>query len=493
MKHWMVLGAVFSLWGFAFAEGFLVEYGFSNQTLKAADMDASVLNDEPAEKSSSADSVQKLAVPLNAPNILFLIADDLSLRLGCYGDEAADTPHLDRLASDGALFERAYACGTVCTPSRKSFLTGLSVKTVGWGNNNFLKEHPDAMTLPRWFREHGYQTAKVGKVQHKDEYEGPYDWDFNLNKTETFPDGNRGKVRNFLESEDGKRLMVADVRRDDQHSIDQGRTEAFERFIENKWDRSKPFFFALGFHSAHQPNEANKRYYDMHPLAKMPLTVAPAGATPMTKPFPAKFKWWSKQFPEDQQRRAIQGYYAAVTMLDDLVGQALRFLKAQGVADHTIIVFTSDQGYNLGYRTVWAKHILYPSVLRVPLIVRYPGMPNKGAHAKGLVELLDIFPTLTELAGLPTPKGLDGESFVPLLKDPSQDGKPAVYAQGILHNGKGTAVTTLDGTYMEWDGGEFREFYDLSTDSEAWYNQIDNPEYRPEVEKHRKLLLDYFR
>lgn len=432
------------------------------------------------------------AVIEELPNVVLVIADDLATRLGCYGDEAAMTPNLDRLASEGVLFERAYACGTVCTPSRKSLLTGLNVETVGWGNNNFLKDNPDAMTMPRWFREHGYQTAKVGKVQHKDEFEGPKDWDVNLNETETFPAGNAGKVINNFKSLDGKALMRADVRRDDQHSIDQGRTEAFERFIENTWDRSKPFFFALGFHSAHQPNEANRRYYDMHPLADMPLTTAPAGATPMTKPFPAGWKWWSDRFPEDSQRRSIQGYYAAVTMMDDLVGQALSFLEKQGLADNTILVFTADQGYCLGYRTVWAKHIQYPSVLRVPLIVRYPGMPKRGARAAGLVDLFDIFPTLTELAGLPMPEGLSGKSFVSLMEDPSMEGKPAVFAQGILHNGKGIAVTTKDGTYMEWDNGRFREFYDLTKDPDAWFNKEGNPEYRGVVKTHRDLLRDYF-
>jgi arylsulfatase A-like enzyme len=285
--------------------------------------------------------------------------------------------------------------------------------------------------------------------------------------------------------------MIADVRRDDQHSIDQGRTEAFERFIETKWDCSKPFFFALGFHSTHQPNEANQRYYDQYALENMPLTVPPEGATSMTKPFPPNFDWWSKNYPEKEQRQAVQGYYAAVTLLDDMTGRAMQYLEDQGIADNTIIVFTSDQGYNLGYRDVWAKHILYPSVLRVPLIVRYPGMPNRGARAEGLVELLDIFPTLTELAGLPTPVGLDGESFVPLMENPAKEGKPAAYAQGILHNGNGIAVTTKEGTYMEWDKGAFREFYDLTKDPAAWFNQVNNPEYGVSIRLHEKLLHDF--
>lgn len=426
------------------------------------------------------------------PNVLFLIADDLSNSLGCYGDEAAVTPSLDRLAAEGVRFTRAYAGGTVCTPSRKSFLTGLHVKTVGWGNNNYLRDNPEAMTLPRWFREHGYQTVKVGKVQHRDEFEGPLCWNLNLNETERFPAGNAGKVRSELVSDDGKPVATVDVRQDDQHSIDEGRTDAFVRFIKKDRDRAKPFFFAMGYHAPHEPHEANQRHYDMHPLEGMPLVEPPENATPMSKPYPSNFRHWSDQVPEAVQREALQGYYAAVSGMDEQIGRALDLLESEGLADNTIVVFTSDHGYCLGYRNSWAKHIQYPVVLNVPLIVRYPGMPNRDAQAQGLVELLDIFPTLAELAGLPAPRGIDGESFVPQLKDPSLPAKEAVYAQEILHRGSGTAVTTRDGTYLEWDDGAFQEFYDLSRDPDAWVNQARNPEYRRELEKHQNLLHEHF-
>ena len=423
------------------------------------------------------------------PNVLFLIADDLSAsRVGAYGDAAAHTPALDRLAEEGVLFERAYAAGTVCTPSRKSFLTGLDVRTVGWGNNNFLADHPETMTLPRWFREHGYQTAKVGKVQHGDQYEGPYDWDLNYNQTYDFPAGNAGKVRTKLVSADGKPVAVVDVRRDDQHSIDEGRTDAMIEFLEEGWDRSKPFFFALGYHAPHEPHEANRRHYEMHPAGDMPLVEEPPDATPMTVPYPPNFRHWSAQVPESVRRQALQGYYAAVTGMDEQVGRALDYLRANGLAEDTIVVFTSDQGYCLGYRDCWAKHLLYPPVLRVPLIVRYPGMPNRGAEAVGVVELLDIFPTLTELAGLPTPSGLHGKSLVPLIRDPGDPGKEAAYAQGILHRGDGTAVTTSDGLYLEWQDSGTREFYDLAVDPSAWVNRADAPAYADEVARHARLL-----
>jgi arylsulfatase A-like enzyme len=423
---------------------------------------------------------------LQRPNVLFIIADDLATRLGCYGDSAAITTNLDKLASEGVLFERAYAAGTICTPSRKSFLTGLSVATVGHRNENYLKDHPEAMTLPRWFRENGYQTAKVGKVQHTDAYEGPLDWDLNLNLTEKIPGGNVGKIRTILYSEDDppKEIGTVDVRQDDQETIDEGRTDVFKKFIGSMRDPSKPFFFALGCHAPHGPHEANLRHYQMHPLERMPLTIAPEGATPMVKSL--NFKGFFQELPDDTQRLAIQGYYAAVSGLDEQIGRALKFLEEQGLAGNTIVVFTSDQGYCLGYRNTWAKHIVYPPVLQVPLIVRYPGMPNAGSRTQGLVELLDIFPSLCELSGIPIPDGLDGTSFVPLVKNPAGEGKAAVYAQGILSGEP--VVTTRDWTYMEWDKGTLKEFYNISKDTKAWFNLSANPENQQEMKRHKELL-----
>ena len=426
-------------------------------------------------------------------NVLFIIADDLALQLGCYGNKAAHTPSLDRLAEQGVLFERAYAGGTVCTPSRKSFMTGLHVKTIGWGNNNYLRDHPETMTLPRWFREHGYHTAKIGKVMHTDEYEGPYDWDMNLNETETLS-VDRPEVTYAYGSSavDGSPLMRTGIYADEDITLDKARVEGFERFIVEDWDRSRPFFFALGFHTPHQRNDAHQRYFNQLPSNSMPLTRAPEGATAMTKPFPGTFTWWTQDFPDDQERKAVQGYYAAVTMMDDLVGRTLAFLIKEGLGSNTIIVFTSDQGYNLGYRQIWAKHVLYPSVLHVPLIVRVPGMPNMGMRTKGLVELIDIFPTLVELTGIPIPDGLDGSSFAPLLENPNREGKEAVYAQGILHRGSGIAVTTKNFTYMEWDEGAYREFYDLRTDPDAWFNQVGNPAYSEEINYLNQLIDQHF-
>ena len=497
------------------------------------------------------------------PNVLFIIADDLAARLGCYGDSTAVTPALDQLAAEGVLFERAYAAGTVCTPSRKSFLTGLSVATVGHGNNNFMKDHPETMTLPRWFREHGYQTAKVGKVEHTDEYAGPLDWDSVLKEK---PVSNKGAKTLRYKSKEGIELGYAIVRPDHEPTIDQARTDAFADFVSNQWNRSQPFFFALGLHSPHAPWDFQQKHLNLHPAERISLPVAPAGATPMTKPpgysgrcFAALFDGseemrarLASSFPsigggpeasvdDAVQKQMIQAYSAAVSMMDEMTGRVLQLLEQQGLAENTLVVFTSDQGYFLGYRNLWSKHYLYPDVLRVPLIVRAPGLTRPAGRAGGVVELLDIFPTLCELAGLPIPDGLDGTSFVPLLKEPELEGKPAAYAAGILFGGQ--AVITRDWLCIDWVGGKrflptglraedgkdpadvvsrlagtnspnneikirldgpqrwidvevdlavSREFYHIGNDPKAWFDLSGNPEVRTEMMRHLELIQRKF-
>lgn len=498
--------------------------------------------------------------PASKPNVLFIIADDLNTRLGCYNDASAVTPALDKLAAGGVLFERAYAAGAVCTPSRKSFLTGLSIRKTGAGNNNFMKEHPATMTLPRWFREHGYQTAKVGKVQHTDDYEGPLDWDSILKEK---PNSRQGATIIHYKSRAGTQLGHSIMRPDNEPTIDQTRTDAFADFIDKQWNRSKPFFFALGFHSPHAPWDFQQRHLNLHPTERIPLPVAPAGATPMTKPpsyagqcFAALFDGSEElhdrvaaAFPaigggpgvavdEAVQKQMIQAYYAAVSAMDEMVGRAVQLLEQQGLADNTIVIFTSDQGYFLGYRDLWSKHYLYPEVLRVPLIVCAPGLRKPAGRAGGVVELLDIFPSLCELAGLPTPDGLDGSSFVPLLRAPEREGKSAAYAEGIMYGGQ--AVITRDWLCLDWPGGKqfmpsglraaegedptavlrglaadtnsrhkeitirldgpqrwidvevdldaSREFYHIGNDPQGWFDLSRNPGVQQEMMRHLELL-----
>lgn len=421
------------------------------------------------------------------PNVLLIIADDFSSRIGCYGDSVAKTPNLDAFASTAARFSNAYANGSVSTPSRKSLLTGLKTNVVGAGSNNFIKANPNTMTMPRWFRENGYHTAKVGKIEHIGsngvmEYTGPYCWSNILDTMATFPNEGNPKtvIQTFNPSGEAKIRIYAD----NSKTSDEIREEGFENFINNMWDKSKPFFFGLGFHSTHLPYDIKQRHWDMYVEADMPLTVNPTDATPTSKPFTAST--YFPGVPASKQKEFVHGYYAAASMLDEMVGKALQFLDEKGLTDNTIVVFLSDQGYFLGYRDLWSKHYCYPEVLNAPLLVRYPGMPNKGKTVKGLVEFLDLFPTLNELAGLPLVANLPGKSFVNQLNNPEDFGKDAVYLQGATYG----EFNVTSANYMYQVNGDKDELYNLSVDPKAYYNIAASNS--AEKQKHYQLLAGYF-
>jgi uncharacterized sulfatase len=419
------------------------------------------------------------------PNVLLLIADDLAVRLGCYGDALAKTPGLDRLAAEGVLFERAYAQGVVCTPSRKSFLSGLSTKVVGAGSDNYLKAHSETMTVSRWFRQHGYQTIGIGKIEHTMDFIDPQGWD--LREPGEGGD-NRGKTRNFLKASDDapQDFATVDTRTDTGATMDIVRGERLVSFWRKEWKREKPFFAALGFHTPHLPYDTQQRYIAMHDLARMPLAMTPVDASqPLAHalPFPPFHP------PADKQRQAIQGYYAAVSMMDGVVTHVLDYLREQSLLDNTLVIFIADQGYHLGYRGLWCKHSLYPGTLHVPLIVRYPKAAVPGARAAGIVELLDLFPTLTELAGLPSAEGLHGTSFMRLLKEPQGAGKPAAFADDARG---GHAVYTKDWAYIERQPvGEY-ELYNLGADPECFRNLAGKAEHLATQQRQAQQLRHFF-
>jgi iduronate 2-sulfatase len=498
------------------------------------------------------------AVESKPMNVLFIITDDLNTRLGCYGEPQARTPTLDRLASQSIVFERCYAQSTVCTPSRKSLLTGLSIHTVGADNSDFMAAHPTQMTMPRWFREHGYQTAKVGKVEHTPEYAGPKDWELVL--TEQWAKDPRIIATTFTDTA-GKNLGSSRYLPDNVLTIDQGIAASFKQFVTHERDPRRPFFFALGFHSPHIPYESQNRHRNAHPLAAIPLPETPAGTTPMTKPpsyqarmlerlhapkpgiDPAKLgvddpNSYNATVSAELQRTITRDYDASVTMMDEALADVMDSLEKTGLATNTIVLFTSDQGYFLGYRGMWSKHYLYPDVLRVPMLVRVPGI--RPGRADGLTELIDTWPTLAELAGLPIPPGVDGASFAPMVRDPSKAGKTAAFAEGNMFGGQavitrdhllldwkegparirapvglahGTSLAILDpildlsrlkdGVTIHFDGHQrwidldgwrdaSREFYDLGSDPRAWHDVAKDPAQKRSITGLLELMQRYF-
>jgi arylsulfatase A-like enzyme len=410
-----------------------------------------------------------------------IIADDLATRLGCYGDKAAITPNLDRLSAEGVVFSRAYCQGAVCTPSRTSFMLGLNTRHAK--ANHFI-DHPDTMTMGRWFREHGWQTAAIGKIDHddpNDAYTDPKAWDVRVKREEMAP---KLPTQNTFFDEDlgQRRKRVSLVRLADSPEAmgDWVRAERMIQFFEQERDPSKPFFAAIGFHTPHVPWDSTKAHFDAHDPAKFTPEITPSGATPL--PSGSLLQEPGMEMTEAHQREGIRAYYAAVTTLDQQIGRLLDHLRAKGQLDQTLVVFTSDHGYHLGWRGQWCKHSLSEQVLRVPLIVRHP-QGAKGAKAGGIVELLDLFPTLCDFAGIPAPETLDGRSFLPLLMDPEAEGKPGAFCQW----GNGRTVRTLRWRLTERRDGS-RELYDHSADPAEYDNLIAKPEHAPLVERLSGML-----
>ena len=421
------------------------------------------------------------AAETSKPSILLIIADDLATRLGCYGDKAAITPNLDRLSAEGVVFSRAYCQGAVCTPSRTSFMLGLNTRHAK--ANHFI-DHPDTMTMGRWFREHGWQTAAIGKIDHddpNDAYTDPKAWDVRVKREEMAP---KVATQNTFFDEDlgQRRKRVSLVRLADSPEAmgDWVRAERMIQFFEQERDPSKPFFAAIGFHTPHVPWDSTKAHFDAHDPAKFTPEITPSGATPL--PSGSLLQEPGMEMTEAHQREGIRAYYAAVTTLDQQIGRLLDHLRAKGQLDQTLVVFTSDHGYHLGWRGQWCKHSLSEQVLRVPLIVRHP-QGAKGAKAGGIVELLDLFPTLCDFAGIPAPETLDGRSFLPLLMDPEAEGKPGAFCQW----GNSRTVRTLRWRLTERRDGS-RELYDHSADPAEYDNLIAKPEHAPLVERLSGML-----
>lgn len=421
------------------------------------------------------------------PNVLLLVADDLATRLECYGDRIAVTPHLDRLAASGVVFDRAYCQGAVCTPSRTSFMLGLDNTHA---NPDHFRKHPDTMTLGRWFREHGYQTFSVGKIDHTDDYVDPRAWEKRVPMHDLGPRPGLARVKldEDMPPHDGAKLArnytFIGVAEADGQVHDGVVADRAIGFLDGDRDPNRPFFAAVGFHTPHVPWDATTAEFKAHDPERFPLPRTPPDATPLP---PKSLRYEpGLSLSEERQRESIRGYYAAVTFLDRQIGRVLDALEEHGLADETIVVFTSDHGYHLGWRGQWCKHSLSEQVMRVPLVVRLPG-GARGARADGIVELVDLFPSLCDAAGLPMPSGLDGESFVPLLRNPAGPGKAAAYCRW----GNGRTVRTTRWRYTERLDGS-AELYDHDADAEEFHDVDDVPAHAAVVHELAALLEKRF-
>ena len=446
------------------------------------------------------------------PNVLFLVSDDLNNFLGCYGDPRAKTPNLDKLAARGVRFDRAYCTFPLCGPSRNSFLTGLYPNSTGILANSqiFRQTIPSHRCLPQAFRNAGYLAARVGKLYHynvpksigTNGHDDPGSWEIELNPAGVDRLEEESEIFTLLPGEFGGTLSwLASTKPDAKHTDGLNATDAewvLERCAKQK---ERPFFLAVGFFRPHTPYVAPKDpYFGYYPESEMPVVqnvkedqadIPPAGL--------GSYKKEQDKLTDDLRRQCVQAYYASISFMDAQVGRVVDSLDRLGLAENTIIVFTSDHGYHMGEHGLWQKMSLFEESARVPLLVVAPGVAVAGGVAKSPVSHVDLYPTLAELCNVPAPENLQGQSLVPLLKDPSEAGRGWAITQVMRGGGPNRASVTTnisaDGPryfgyslriprwrYTEWDEGrQGRELYDHDADPQELKNLADDPAYAETV------------
>lgn len=427
---------------------------------------------------ANAEHVFAQPAPSRRPNVLLIMADDLNDDMGTFGHTIVKTPNLDRLAQRGVRFDRAYTQFPLCSPSRVSLLTGLRPDTtkIYELQTNFRTILPDAVTLPQMFKRNGYVAARVGKIYHYGNpgdigtsgLDDPASWDLVVNPRGVDKD-EETKLTNLTPARGlGSALAYyASPAPDEEHTDGKVATEVIALLEKNK---DRPFFIGAGFYRPHCPFIAPRKYFDMYPLDR--ITAPKWSPDDVDKvPPPAWFTTppnWNVN--EEGVRATIQAYYASISFLDANVGRVLGAVDRLGLAQNTIVVFISDHGYLLGERGQWMKQMLFERSARAPLIVAGAGVSAKGQASQRIVEFVDLYPTLADLAGLAPPSGLHGRSLIPLLKDPKAAwDHPAVtqVQRGNAANGffMGYSVRTAQWRYTEWDDGKRgTELYDEKAD-----------------------------
>lgn len=431
--------------------------------------------------------------PPAKPNVLLICVDDLKPVLGCYGDKLVKTPNIDRLASRSMRFDAAYCNQAVCSPSRNALLTGLRPQTLGIYDlgTNFRQGRQNAVTMPQWFKANGYSAQGMGKIFHvghgntNDEasWSVPYfrgkvvDYALPENKRELSREEAMFDNKSPANLPRGAALENADVP-DDTYSDGKVAAEAIRRLEAAAKNPGEPVFLAVGFLKPHLPFCAPRKYWDLYKTDQFQLPAvrrAPEGAPAYAPTAFGELRNYKDvpdkgEIPEDLQRKLIHGYHAAISYMDAQVGKVLDALDASPLKDNTVIVLWGDHGWHLGDHGMWSKHTNYEQATRIPLLVKAAGQ-TKGGASGAMVETVDIYPTLCELAGLKTPEKLDGISFAPLFTGKSAQGErdhvTHVFPRG---NRLGRAIRTPTHRFVEWktigapaDTAEV-ELYDYAAD-----------------------------
>jgi arylsulfatase A-like enzyme len=446
--------------------------------------------------------------PRERPNVLLIISDDLRPELGCYGSRVAHTPNIDALAAAGVRFDRAYCQFALCNPSRTSLLTGRHPLTTGvLGNRGFFRTlHPELVSLPQLFKQAGYATLRAGKIFHG-----------GIDDTEAWSEGGEPRGANADFTALGS---AANTQERDGPVVARSRAAASDRFVvlegggEQGGDaavaeraigflrkyRDRPFFLACGFSKPHSPPAAPQRFYDLVPLDSiaLPPDFAPRPSLPPGFPQAAirprnADLFIDRDATPEEARLMTRAYHASVAWMDANVGRVIAELDRLALRARTIVVFLGDHGYHLGDKGKWSKAgSLFEIGTRIPLIVAAPGARAVGGSSLRVVQALDLYPTLADLAGIATPPGVQGRSLAPLLEDPAREWRHPAYSIWS-ENGRsvhGVAVRSERWRYAEYaDGGAM--LLDPQQDPYELRNLAGDPAYAAIIAELKPLVQRY--
>lgn len=437
-------------------------------------------------------------------NVLFIIADDLTATaVSSYGFKACQTPNIDKLASEGVKYTKAYCQYPVCGPSRASFMSGYypnATTTFGYisGRENI---GPNRKTWSQLFKDNGYYTARVSKIFHMGvpidietgsngtDDEASWTERYNSQGPEWKAEGEaelvQGNPDGKIERKGGNVMTIVKADGNDLVHSDGKTAEKACELIRNH--KKEAFFIAVGFVRPHVPFVAPKKYFDPYPFydIKMPEDIdgdwddiPKRGINYVTS--------INGQMSPDQEKKAVAAYYASVSYMDAQVGKVINTLKEEGLEDNTIVIFTSDHGFHLGEHKFWMKVSLHEESVRVPLIIKVPG--KKAAVCNSFAELLDLYPTISELAGLKTSKHLQGKSLVKTLDNPDLKVRETVFT--VSQGGKSFLLRTEKWAFIQYDEDAKSgiELYDMEKDPNQFTNLANNSEYAGIVSKFQKKL-----
>ncbi len=434
------------------------------------------------------------------PNILLLMSDDLNSALSGFGHPQCKTPRLDALAKRGVRFENMHCQYPVCGSSRASLMTGLYPYTNGMlGNGGNLRENlPNVVTLSQLFRNNGYHAGRVSKIYHMGipfeiiagtaDHDDAPSWDETVNikaseqnapgkRTEWSPKDKSSQTFTGVEASTG----------DLEHADGMAADAAIGFLRQNK---DKPFFLGCGFVRPHVPLVAPSKYFDRYDRDAMVSPEVPKGDLDDVPKIIRNYKSIDRYgVTPELHKGLLEAYYASISYMDEQVGRVLETLDELGLRENTIVIFSSDHGYLLGHHHKFQKQHLFEESTRVPFILSVPWITKSHGHASNkITELVDLYPTLAELAGLTPPTNLQGQSLLPLLKNPTTKEWAKDLAFSISRSG-GESIRTSEWRFTHWGfGAKGEELYDLKNDPNEFTNLAKDPNYTDRLNQLKARL-----